>query len=526
MRTTVLLLLLAGCGENLLTYGKDAEAPSIEVSATFLTFDVAGSQTITVASAGDVPLELSSITLRSGGAFTLTSTGGLPGGLAPGETADLVITWAPEVEETADWLDIVSDDPDSPLVPVQLEGAADSNDTGEVTAVAAATLDPAKASLEAVVGETVTAAFTLQNTGETVIVVNASVAGNGFALTTPASWPASVEVGGSLELDVSFTPDSTGAFVGQLDVEVLDLPAMSAGLVGTGLAPDADFVPVAYTWAGAAQSFIVPTGVYSVTVEAWGAGGGAGSYTGAYAGGGGGGAYATTVLAVTPGEVLTIRPGEGGPQPGGGGGATLVWDDASDLVLVAGAGGGGGTDGGSRLSGSGDGGAGGAGTGGTGNTQFDSYWGSAAGGQGGAAAAGGAGGSAVLGAASGPACTGGTGGLQAGGGGATGSSSCTVGTAANADSAGVGSSNGAGGGGGSGWYGGGGGASIYTYFGGGGGGGSSSCPTGTVSAGAGGTPGGTSSSAWDGAAGAGGVPGTWPATPSTDGAPGRVVVGP
>lgn len=529
MRATVLFPLLLGCGENLLTYGKDAEAPTILVSPTSLSFDVAGSQTVTVASTGDVPLNVSSVALRSGGAFTLTNTGALPGELASGEAVELVITWAPEGEETADWLDIVSDDPTAPLVPVVLEGAADGLDTGDsaedsAEPMAGATLDPAEATLEAVVGDTVTAAFTVQNTGETVLTVNASVAGNGFVLTAPTTWPATVEVGAALVLGVSFTPDSTGAFAGQLDVAVVDLPALSATLSGTGLGSGGDTLPATYTWTGAAQTFTVPAGVHSLTVEAWGAGGGAGSYSGAYAGAGGGGAYATTVLSVSPGDEVTIRPGEGGHQPGGGGGASLVWDAAGSLVVVAGAGGGGGTDGGSLLSGSGAGGAGGAGTGVAGSMQFDSYWGSASGGQGGTATAGGAGGVGALGAASGPACTGGAGALQVGGGGATGSSSCTVSTAANADVAGVASSNGAGGGGGSGWYGGGGGGSVYTYFGGGGGGGSSSCPSGTVWAGSGRTPGGTSSAMWDGAAGAGGTPGVWPATPATDGAPGMVVL--
>lgn len=531
MRTTLLLPVLVGCGENLLTYGKDAEASSITVTPMSLYFDVAGTQTVTVASTGEATLNISSVAMRSGGPFTLTSTDGLPGELPAGAVVELVITWAPEAEETADWLDIVSDDPESPLVPVMLEGVADTSDTADTgedsaAAVAAATLDPAEATLEAVVGDTATAAFTLQNTGDTVLSVNASVAGSGFALTAPTSWPASVDVGASLVLDVSFTPDATGAFVGQLDVEVVDLPAMNAALSGTGLSSGGDTLPAEYTWTGTAQMFTVPSGVHSVTLEAWGAGGGAGSYTGAYSGGGGGGAYATTILSVSPGDVLTIRPGEGGHQPGGGGGATLVWDAAGDLVVVAGAGGGGGTDGGSVLSGSGAGGAGGAGTGVAGSMQFDSYWGSASGGEGGTATAGGAGGVGALGAASGPACTGGAGGLQVGGGGATGSSSCTLSTAATADAAGVASSNGAGGGGGSGWYGGGGGGSVYTYFGGGGGGGSSSCPTGAASAGSGQTPGGTSSSAWDGSAGAGGVPGVWPTTASTDGAPGRVVISP
>lgn len=524
MRASLLLSLLVGCGDQLLTPVK--ETPAIAVTPASLVFDAPGSQTVTVSSVGDAPLDIVSVGFRSESAFTLASAGGLPGTLDPEAEAELVVTWAPGDENTG-WLDIVSDDPDAPLVAVALSGLVEG-DTGTDTGggdtaepLAAATLDPADATLEAPVGDTVTATFTLANTGDVELVLDASVSGAGFALaSTP---PQTLAAGASLTLEVAFSPTAEGAYAGSLDVTVADVGPLAATLSGTGLAVE-ELEPATFTWTGAAQTWTVPDGVTSVTIEAWGAGGGAGAYTGAYAGTGGGGGYASTALAVTPGDVLTIRPGQGGQEPGGGGGASLVYDDAGTLVLVAGGGGGGGTDGGSRLSGSGAGGAGGGATGSAGDTQFDGYWGSASGGAGGTASAGGAGGSAYLVAAGGPACTGGAGGSLVGGGGATGSSSCTFGTAASLDASGTGASNGAGGGGGAGWYGGGGGGSVYTYFGGGGGGGSSWAASGSVEAGSGATPGGTSSTMWDGAAGAGGTPGTWPSTPSTDGTAGRVAI--
>ncbi len=56
-------------------------------------------------------------------------------------------------------------------------------------------------------------------------------------------------------------------------------------------------------------SFTVPAGVTSITVEAWGGGGAGGSAVGtssfrAMGGGGGGGAYVTSVISVTPGQVI------------------------------------------------------------------------------------------------------------------------------------------------------------------------------------------------------------------------------
>src|SRR5690606_23440185 len=65
---------------------------------------------------------------------------------------------------------------------------------------------------------------------------------------------------------------------------------------------------------GTTQTWTVPDCVYEITVEAWGAGGGGGRATsnGRTTGGGGGGAYASSVIAVTPGQVINYQIGVGG----------------------------------------------------------------------------------------------------------------------------------------------------------------------------------------------------------------------
>ena len=116
-----------------------------------------------------------------------------------------------------------------------------------------------------------------------------------------------------------------------------------------------------YTYTGSNQSFVVPSGVTSVTVYMWGAGGGAG-----LGGNGGAGCYVQGVLTVVPGETLTIVVGQGGGNkaralgksyggggagggPDGGrsdipssqgGGRSAIVRSSTDLV-TAGAGGGG-----------------------------------------------------------------------------------------------------------------------------------------------------------------------------------------
>ncbi|WP_354443847.1 glycine rich domain-containing protein [Ottowia thiooxydans] len=110
-----------------------------------------------------------------------------------------------------------------------------------------------------------------------------------------------------------------------------------------------------FTYTGAVQTFVVPSGVTSLTLEAWGAQGGTRSP--AFSANQGG--YATGILAVTPGETLQIyvggRPsdssagfnggGAGDFGGAGGGGASDIRQGGTSLanrVLVAAGGGGGG----------------------------------------------------------------------------------------------------------------------------------------------------------------------------------------
>lgn len=123
--------------------------------------------------------------------------------------------------------------------------------------------------------------------------------------------------------------------------------------------------PVVFNYTGAAQSFVVPEGVFSIEVEAWGAQG----FT-SYGNAGGLGGYVTGILSVTPGQVLQINVGGAGTEAtganvlmgggwngggdgakrngvddaaGGGGGATDIRVNLFSLVdrlLVAGGGGG------------------------------------------------------------------------------------------------------------------------------------------------------------------------------------------
>jgi hypothetical protein len=66
-----------------------------------------------------------------------------------------------------------------------------------------------------------------------------------------------------------------------------------------------------FQYTGANQTFTVPSGVTSLSVSIWGAGGG---YNGYYGAGAGAGAYLKGTLTVTPGKVLSFVVGPGGQK--------------------------------------------------------------------------------------------------------------------------------------------------------------------------------------------------------------------
>lgn len=93
-------------------------------------------------------------------------------------------------------------------------------------------------------------------------------------------------------------------------------------------------------------TWTVPTGVTSITIQAWGGGGAGGASTVDKDGGsgGGGGAYSSKTIAVTPGDVISYTIGAGGTTTAGNGnpgGTTTVAHIPTSTNMSAGGGAGG-----------------------------------------------------------------------------------------------------------------------------------------------------------------------------------------
>src|SRR5580704_16977637 len=104
-----------------------------------------------------------------------------------------------------------------------------------------------------------------------------------------------------------------GSAVPLMIITLAALPSAEAGAAQVTCTPTAGFTNcVQFTYSGADQTFTVPSGVTSLDVRLWGAGGGGidpAYFTNQYGGGGGG--YTTGTVAVTPGQVLTVTAGQG-----------------------------------------------------------------------------------------------------------------------------------------------------------------------------------------------------------------------
>jgi len=107
-------------------------------------------------------------------------------------------------------------------------------------------------------------------------------------------------------------PPSLGAIARASQVGALMLFTTSAVNIAGVTPPPSGGVPrtpvaTIFTYTGADQVYTVPAGATTATVFMWGAGG-----AGGYQGKGGAGAALTGVLAISPGETLTIVVGQGG----------------------------------------------------------------------------------------------------------------------------------------------------------------------------------------------------------------------
>jgi hypothetical protein len=229
------VLMAAGCTEQDYKLGKvpssTGEAPRIEVTPSALDFGglsrgETGVQVVTIESVGDVALELGDIRMTGAGAFTIVSAP-VDEVLAPGETADLEVSYSPtNTEDSAD-VYILSNDPSTPEAVVHLYG---------VGLIPMLQFDPPLLDLGYTVpGSILTGTIDVVNAGgDTLDVSLVAVLGEGFSAdAVPA---LSLEPGERHPVEITFAPSFEQAYSGEIWAES-NTPAGStkADLRGTAL---------------------------------------------------------------------------------------------------------------------------------------------------------------------------------------------------------------------------------------------------------------------------------------------------
>jgi len=147
--------------------------------------------------------------------------------------------------------------------------------------------------------------------------------------------------GGSIGSSTIENPSLSWTAPGNHDVS---LTVISAGCFTTTTQSIKIATQTVFNYTGSSQSFIVPAGVTTMTIEAIGAQGG--NTTEGIGGTGGMGASMKGTFNVTPGNTLTIgvggQPSSFSSNGGGGGGGSSGVKNGTTVLIVAGGGGGGG----------------------------------------------------------------------------------------------------------------------------------------------------------------------------------------
>lgn len=212
--------------------GKNDARPDIAVSPAQLVWDLVPFgetevKTFTVENVGDARLDIDAINLSEAGAFTILADG-FPISVEPGQIFDVDVLYAPTTTEDLGRAFVLSNDPDSPEVPVDLIATAGSPRL-EITP-----LVHDFESLPVFCRDSVE--LSLTNVGSARLeVTDLTQVGEGYTIEDAPDLPFELDPGDAEEVVVTFRPVIGGEFPGQLYVQSND-PAgtQSANQVGIG----------------------------------------------------------------------------------------------------------------------------------------------------------------------------------------------------------------------------------------------------------------------------------------------------
>jgi hypothetical protein len=188
------------------------------------------SQTVTVTYAGTTPLVITSLGLSGQNASDFSQTNTCGTGLPPGGTCTITVTFTPSGAWARSSVVVMRDNAQGNI---HFVGVSGNGVSGGVASVSPSTLTFAKQ----LKGTTSTAqTATLSNTGSAPLAIASVVAAGDYAQTN--NCPASLAVGSSCQVSVTFTPTYSAARPGWVTVNLTDPASLvTLTLAGTGVLP-------------------------------------------------------------------------------------------------------------------------------------------------------------------------------------------------------------------------------------------------------------------------------------------------
>ncbi len=257
--TITLVDSAAGGSQTVSLSGTGAGAPVVKLSPVSLTFagqvvdTTSASQTVTLTNTGGGPLTISSLTIT--GNYTQTNTCG--SSVAAGAKCTISVFFTPTATGTRHGTLVVTDNAsNSPQ-------DANANGTGLAQTIVFA---PTAVAFSNQVVNTTSAAKSIKLTNNTsaTITISKIAASANYAETN--SCGASVAVGKSCTISVTFTPTATGAVPGVITItDSNSTSPQTVPLAGTGIAASVVFAPSSVTFADQTVGTSSPANVVTLT---------------------------------------------------------------------------------------------------------------------------------------------------------------------------------------------------------------------------------------------------------------------
>jgi Abnormal spindle-like microcephaly-assoc'd, ASPM-SPD-2-Hydin/CARDB len=223
--------------------GTAAPAPVLAVSPASLslgstTVGTTSTQTFTISNPGNAPLTVTGIT-SSNAQFTVSPATGT---IAAGGSLTVTVTFAPTVAIAQTGTLLITTNATPATATVALTGTGTAV-PAPVAAVSLTSLNVGTVS----VGTSLTAPFTISNSGNAPLTVTGITSSNGQFTVSPAT--GTVAAGGSLTVTVTFAPAAVGAQSGTLTIASNDptQPTLTVAVSGTGTAAPAGILTVSVT---------------------------------------------------------------------------------------------------------------------------------------------------------------------------------------------------------------------------------------------------------------------------------------